>query len=77
MIRDITIPAKHCVCDLCGYRWVSTAAEPPKWCGNPKCRSREWNGKKQRSHRMEITLPAPRKPGRPKTITLVETGEHL
>jgi len=64
------IPAMLCTCDICGYSWKSVAAQPPKWCGNKKCRSREWNGKKPA--RGKIALPAPHKVGRPKTIALAD-----
>lgn len=75
MITDTTIPAKLCTCDICHYQWVSIAAKLPECCRNILCRSREWNGKTLKSHAHEIKLPAPRKPGRPKTITLLEDEE--
>ena len=48
MIRNVTIPARYCVCDVCSYDWHSIAERIPSHCQNRKCRSREWNGKKER-----------------------------
>jgi len=65
------IKAMLCTCDVCGHSWKSFCTQPPTWCPNPECRSREWNGKKYRKHGSEIKLPAPRKGGRPKTIAVL------
>lgn len=46
MITDVTIPARYCVCNVCGYDWHSIAVKIPESCQNRKCRSREWNGVK-------------------------------
>lgn len=79
MISDITIQAKLCRCEKCGHSWVSMSNRPPRHCRNRKCRSREWNGKKQevRSHRNEIKLPAPRQAGRPRLIARAEEETDL
>jgi hypothetical protein len=60
MIRETTIPATECRCEVCGHEWTQTDGKIPTHCR--KCRSREWNGKKQfvQSHVHEIKLPAPR-----------------
>jgi len=78
MIR--IVQAQQCVCDKCDHEWIIPAeATPPVNCANQKCRTREWNGKKQqiRSHRNEIKFPAPRTGGRPKTITGFDYSEDL
>jgi hypothetical protein len=77
MIRETFRPTLDCTCDKCGYAWVVLGRTPPANCANKDCRSREWNGKKQRSHAKEIKLPAPRKGGRPRTITLFDYTEDL
>lgn len=60
MIKDVTIRAKHCVCDLCSWDWISIAKKKPDACPNRKCRSREWNGVKARPDRPQaIVLPKP------------------
>ena len=77
MVRDITITAKECQCEKCGHEWVHIGDGTPKNCAYKPCRSREWNGKKKhvQSHTNEIKFPAPRKGGRPKTITLFDREE--
>lgn len=77
MIDNIKIPARLCTCDICRYRWVSTRIAPPQFCQNRQCRSREWNGKKLPNYSKAIKLPARRKGGRPKTITLLDEDEEL
>jgi hypothetical protein len=78
MIIDVKLPAKECTCDICGYQWVSLATiQPPECCRSLACRSREWNGKKMPSYAKVIKLPAPRKGGRPKTITLLDEDEPI
>jgi hypothetical protein len=78
MMYDTTIPAKRCICDVCGYEWISIGTLPPSWCGSNLCRSRVWNGRKRPPRRDEIKLPRPpRKNGRPRTITLVDTEEQV
>lgn len=62
MIQDVTIPARYCVCDLCGYDWHSIAFLPPTHCQNRDCRSREWNGKKPNrvpEKKAVVILPKP------------------
>jgi hypothetical protein len=62
MITNVTIPARYCVCDLCGYDWHSIAALPPTHCQNRACRSREWNGKKTKrvpAPKPQVVLPKP------------------
>lgn len=66
MVTETVITAHHCTCDKCGYSWLSFKDTPPLRCQNDQCGTREWNGKKQRSHVNEIRLPAPRTGGRPK-----------
>ena len=68
MIKEVTIKAIECTCEAllksgkpCGYRWISTAVNLPESCRNPECRSREWNGKKQRIRPTRIELPKPAK----------------
>jgi hypothetical protein len=77
MIEDTTIPAKLCKCEKCGHEWTQTDGKLPQHCRNQDCKSREWNGKKKQlqSHIHEIKLPAPRKGGRPNTVTLLDDGE--
>lgn len=77
MNKAVKIDAMQCTCEVCGHEWVSTGKQLPECCANPKCRSRQWNGKKRlvKSHVNEIKFPAPRKGGRPKTITLIDVRE--
>jgi hypothetical protein len=76
-VRKIKIPAFDCTCLVCGHRWVSIAPQPPISCGSPKCRSRQWNGVKKKPARVpKIKLPAPRKKGRPRTITAMGVYEE-
>lgn len=46
MITNVSVPARHCLCEICGYEWCSVAAKIPVNCQNRECRSREWNGVK-------------------------------
>lgn len=48
MIQNVTIPARYCVCDLCAYDWHSISRTIPTHCQNRECRSREWNGVKEK-----------------------------
>lgn len=62
MITNVTVPARYCVCDLCGYDWHSIALQVPVNCQNRECRSREWNGKKERkalTPKPQVILPKP------------------
>ena len=69
MITNITVPARQCKCEVCGYTWLSFAPEIPVYCSNIKCRSREWNGvKTPQPPARRIKLPAPRRSGRPRTV---------
>ncbi len=68
MIKEVTIKALQCTCEAllkdgtpCGYTWISVATEKPESCRNRECRSREWNGKKQRIRPTRIELPKPTK----------------
>jgi hypothetical protein len=61
MMEKVTIPARLCTCDVCGYGpWYSIAKKKPEACPNRKCRSREWNGAKGRPKGVQaINLPKP------------------
>lgn len=62
MITNVTVPARYCVCDLCGYDWHSIAVQVPVNCQNRECRSREWNGKKLKrvpEKKPVVILPKP------------------
>jgi len=54
MITNVTVPARLCKCDVCTYEWISIAVLPVSHCQNRECRSREWNGVKERK------APAPK-----------------
>lgn len=43
MIRVVKGSINKCTCDECGHKWDTLKV--PGQC--PKCRSREWNGKKR------------------------------
>jgi hypothetical protein len=77
MIAAIAVPAKLCTCERCIFEWLSLTSQPPQFCRNPECRSKEWNGKKHqvRSHVHEIKLPAPRTGGRPRTRPIFDYSE--
>lgn len=51
MIKNVTIPARLCTCEICFYEWITILAADrvPVNCQNRECRSREWNGKKPKS----------------------------
>jgi hypothetical protein len=51
--------------------------QPPRWCQNKQCRSRQWNGKKAQPWKPALKLPTPRKRGRHKTIALLDTDEQF
>lgn len=72
MIRKVQVTANACECDVCHYKWVSITPEPPVFCPNKKCRSREWNGKILKKHGKEISLPAPRKTGKIRTAIMLD-----
>lgn len=69
MITNITVPARLCICEAllkdgkpCAYHWVSIADRIPIHCQNRDCRSREWNGKKERKPQEKkptLVLPKP------------------
>ena len=64
ILGDVMVPGKHLKCDVCAYKWYSISARLPDCCANPDCRSREWNGKKQkrRPRRLpSVALPKPTK----------------
>jgi hypothetical protein len=70
VIKKVTIPARLCTCEAllkngnpCRYQWVSTAERIPSHCQNRECRSREWNGKKERKVvvKPSVILPKPNK----------------
>ena len=64
MIKSVTIPARLAHCEVCSYSWI-TLLEPPRLpshCQNRECRSREWNGKKERKvpeAKPVVVLPKP------------------
>lgn len=60
ILRDVMVPGKELQCEKCFWMWVSIASELPENCPNRECRSREWNGKKQRKA-ARIKLPKPTK----------------
>lgn len=61
MIQDVTIPARLLTCEVCQYEWVSIMRNRlPSHCQNRECRSREWNGKKEKKKpapKPKIVLP--------------------
>lgn len=61
MITNITIPARLLTCEVCLYEWVSIMRDRlPTHCQNRSCRSREWNGKKEKrtpEKKPRIVLP--------------------
>lgn len=69
MIKEVTIPARLCKCEAllkngqpCDYEWISIATLVPVNCQNRECRSREWNGKKEKkvpSPKPQVILPKP------------------
>lgn len=62
MIKDVTIPARLCRCEICFYDWISIASQIPVSCQNRDCRSREWNGKKPKripEKKPELVFPKP------------------
>ena len=62
MIQKIEIIVNDNTCDVCGYNWTSLAQNIPIFCPNKKCRSREWNGKKQRKPQpARAVLPKPKR----------------
>lgn len=64
MIKDVTIPARLCRCEICLYEWLSIAVQVPVNCQNRECRSREWNGIKERkppAPKPSVILPKPTK----------------
>jgi hypothetical protein len=74
MIKDVTIPARLCQCDVCSYGWVSIAERTPTHCQNRGCRSREWNGVKPRKEpeaKPQVVLPKPNR------IRKVDEGDEF
>lgn len=62
MIEHVEIPAMRCTCDLCRADWISISQRVPACCPNRKCRSREWNGVKQRKPQpARAVLPKPKR----------------
>lgn len=66
ILADVTMLAKHYQCDLCRWDWYSIGIRKPDCCPNRDCRSREWDGKKQKRKpaskpKIEIELPKPRR----------------
>ena len=66
-VRNVVVPGRLCNAEQCHRPWLSILKHLPERCPRRDCRSRQWNGAKQRSHVNEIKLPAPRRPGRPKS----------
>ena len=67
ILRDVLIPGKELKCNLCQWTWVSIDKKLPTVCANHDCRSREWNGKKQRRKPSLERIQLP-KPARVRTI---------
>ena len=64
ILGDVMVPGKHLKCDVCLLPWVSIASELPKFCPNRDCRSRQWNGKKQKrkpARLPSVELPKPQR----------------
>ena len=66
ILGDVMVPGKSLRCDACMVEWVSIASRLPDACPNRECRSREWNGVKQKrtpapKPKIEIELPKPRR----------------
>lgn len=64
ILADVQLLAKHYQCDLCGWDWYSIWTRKPECCPNRDCRSREWDGKKQKrrpTKKPRIILPKPNK----------------
>jgi hypothetical protein len=64
ILGKVMIQGTSCKCDVCGYPWVSIADREPDMCRNRYCRSREWNGKKQKRRpapKPKIILPKPQR----------------
>ena len=64
VLRDVMVPGKELLCDVCKWTWVTISQRLPAFCANPKCHSREWNGKKQKRKPRRaptIELPKPQK----------------
>jgi ribosomal protein L37E len=62
ILGKVNMLANHYQCDLCVYDWYSIAKRLPDCCPNRDCRSREWNGKKQKRRptpKPRIELPKP------------------
>ncbi len=59
ILKTVQVSGKSLRCDVCGYEWVSIAAELPECCPDRKCRSRKWNGSKKRGRTPKIVLPKP------------------
>lgn len=60
MVRNTRIPAIACTCEMCHHQWHSIARKIPECCANLKCRSREWNGKKQRTAKPKVKIELPK-----------------
>jgi hypothetical protein len=64
ILGDVMVPGKKLQCDACKYIFVSIASRLPDCCPNRDCRSREWNGKKQKrkpTPKPRIVLPKPQR----------------
>lgn len=64
ILGDVMVPGKSLQCDVCKIEWVSIASRLPNACPNRDCRSREWNGKKQKRKpepKPRIELPKPKR----------------
>ena len=46
MRKPVKLNAWENACDECEHSWISFDKDPPTIC--PECRTRTWNGKKQR-----------------------------
>jgi hypothetical protein len=67
MKTEVQVSAWQCICELAdcprkGKPWLSLATRPPSKC--PTCRSREWDGAKQKrkpARKPRVDLPKPPK----------------
>ncbi len=62
-VTTTKIEVRALTCDQCGHNWTTLAKTGPKDC--PRCRSREWNGKKRNgrppSQSVALEMPKPKR----------------
>lgn len=64
ILPDVTMLAHHYRCNECGWDWYSIAKRKPDACPNRDCRTRQWDGKKQKRKPKRgpgIELPKPKR----------------